>query len=1173
MNGWTNENAGELRKALLLLAYLFFVTAASAIGRTAADTLFLSNFDNSALSAMYLPQALVMIAAGILFQRYVHKVRLHQLILALIPSISLLVLLSRIGVGLELRWVLPVIYIGYDVFNFLMIVCFWQFATSIMDQRKAKRMIGIVGSGGIVGGILSGFGIRLAAPLIGTPNLIYAYAIFQLLALAVFLILLRQNTPASPGSGTGQIAGTPDRRQASGLFRNVPHLKYMAILSAALVLSLTLIDYQFKAILRDTLQNDELAGFMGMFLGFSGVVALLVQLLVSGRVMAKFGVITALLVFPIVLATGSFGLLALPVLGMAVVLKGSDKVVGDTLYASVSQFIMFPIRQEWRAKAKGFMDGIVRNGAKGLAAVCLLLFTQLLAVEQLSYIVLILLGIAIFSAFKVKKAYMVTLMESLRSGSASLERSELNFMDTASLRVLTDALANPDPRQVLYALSILRGLDFFDLAGQLPALLKHDSAEVRAAALADIARLTPPELESLTRSMVHASDTRVKTQALLALAAYGREEDLDALTAHLEESDTDVQTATIAALIKYYGVEGMFRAVGKLKQLLDSSMEEERMSIASLFGTIGIQSFYKPLLALLQDDSPRVVNRALQSAATLHAPQLVPAILPSLLNSHTRRSAIDALAAYEDEAIVTQLQPYLADRELSLPLYQVYEQIGTQQAFDLLTGRYEDADYDQRDRLLESLVRMNKQRLEIRREDAERFILAETELYAAFAEHAAAVQPSNDSEQVLQILDELRIRAARRAFGWLMLLEDEQTIRMIGHNWQEGDGARQANAAEALDQLLQGSLRSAMAAMVAAPRIIVRSARRAEESDASMQWLLNQPDTWLVDNLRYLAGSHEPEEQMREHMTRVSALKQVPLLHSLSSRELSIIATRLKAAAYEAGSDLIREGELGRSMMIVHRGRVAVEQGGRRLNELGPYECVGEMALLREGVRMATIRALDSVQAWELTSSDFYDMMMSQPGIAVEMMKLLSRRLRLALDRGESVPPAAAGRDSARLQSTSAELAHTDEAILRRVIVLQQIELFADLSLEEIVELARAVDEAEYEPGESICRDGEFGDAMYGIIEGEVSVHKGPDAIARLSEGECFGEMAVIDSGPRSADCTALTRTLLLRLHKDQVLAFCFTNVEILQRFMRVLAKRLHGLQASETAARTMVTK
>jgi CRP-like cAMP-binding protein len=519
------------------------------------------------------------------------------------------------------------------------------------------------------------------------------------------------------------------------------------------------------------------------------------------------------------------------------------------------------------------------------------------------------------------------------------------------------------------------------------------------------------------------------------------------------------------------------------------------------------------------------------------------------------------------------LKPYLADRELALPLYQVYELIGTQQAFDLLTAVYADADYDQRDRILDSLVRMNKQRLDIRREDAERFIIAEAELYAEFAVHAAAVQPGDESEQVLQVLDELRTRAARRAFGWLMLLEDEQTIRMIGHNWQEGDGARQANAAEALDQLLQGPLRSAMAAMVAAPRTIVRSARRAEDAEASMQWLLNQPDTWLVDNLRYLASSRDSHEQMREHMARVAALKQVPLLQSLSSRELSTIATRLKAGAYEAGSDLIREGELGRSMLIVHRGRVAVEQGGRRLNELGPYECVGEMALLREGIRMATIRALDNVQAWELHSSDFYDMMMNQPGIAVEMMKLLSRRLRLALVRGEADQSASAERDSSRLQSTSAELAHTDEAIVRRVIVLQQIELFADLSLDEIVQLARAVDEAEYEPGEPICREGGFGDTMYGIIEGEVSVHKGPDAIARLSGGECFGEMAVIDSGPRSADCTALTRTLVLRLHKDQVLAFCFQNVEILQRFMRVLANRLHGLQSSETAARTTITK
>lgn len=185
------EDREEYVKVFWLFGYLFCVVSASTMGRTSADTLFLSRFDASYLSTMYLPQAAAMILMGFIFQRYSSKFRLDRLILGLIPLISFLVLISRLGVGTEMRWVFPVIYVVYDVFNFLMIVCFWQFATSVLDQRKVKRMIGWVGSGGIMGGILSGFGLKALVPAVGTANLIYFYAGLQLLCLIAVVQILR----------------------------------------------------------------------------------------------------------------------------------------------------------------------------------------------------------------------------------------------------------------------------------------------------------------------------------------------------------------------------------------------------------------------------------------------------------------------------------------------------------------------------------------------------------------------------------------------------------------------------------------------------------------------------------------------------------------------------------------------------------------------------------------------------------------------------------------------------------------------------------------------------------------------------------------------------------------------------------------------------------------------
>jgi len=61
---------------------------------------------------------------------------------------------------------------------------------------------------------------------------------------------------------------------------------------------------------------------------------------------------------------------------------------------------------------------------------------------------------------------------------------------------------------------------------------------------------------------------------------------------------------------------------------------------------------------------------------------------------------------------------------------------------------------------------------------------------------------------------------------------------------------------------------------------------------------------------------------------------------------------------------------------------------------------------------------------------------------------------------------------------------------LRRVLILQQIDLFSHLAEEDLVQLAQLVNEVELEAGESICRSGDYGDTLYGIIEGAVEVHR-----------------------------------------------------------------------------------
>lgn len=1179
-----SEDKEEYRKVFVLCVYLLFVASASTVGRTAADALFLSHFDSSLLSKMYLPQSAALILMGLIYQKFSHRIRIDRIIYWLIPMITLLVVISRMGVGMGLTWVFPVIYVVYDVFNFLMIVCFWQFAAFILDQRKVKRTIGLVGSGGIIGGILSGFGLKMVVPWVGTANLIYFYAALQLLALAAVITLVRMSgNPAvvfamtsktTQGSSSSK-AKKKHVKEKEGLFQSVPHLKYVAIMSFALILALTFIDYQFKVILRSELQNEALAGFMGSFYGIAGLLALAVQVFVAGKLLTRFGVMTAILVFPIVLLTGSIGVLLFPVLAMSVLVKGSDKVVGDTINSSVNQLIMFPIPPEWRNKAKSFLDGIVRNGAKGVAAVGLIVLSPFLSAQEFSYVVLGLLMVCILAAIKIKGAYLSTLLAALQMNNVKLDDTELDLMDPASVRLLEETLRSPDKQQVLYAFRVLRGRGGFELKPHIRNLLRHPVRDVVIEALLYIEETKPDGLEEELLSLLTVSDSRVKSQAILALAAYAKEEHLEQLTAWLQEKDTEIRSGAIAGLIKHYGIEGMFRAVEALKQLLESTDDEERMTVAELFGRIGIRQFYKPLIPLLQDPSPRVRRRALRSVGILQVPELIEYIVPMLQQGVTRKDAIEALSMYDEIKLIPLLHPYFRQDPPPLHLPKVFERMASPSAFDKLIEVYPASGFEMRSKLLEALNRLHRGVRVTEKQTGwiKELILQEIDFYWQLSNRLTGLATVQRYEEAAEAGEQCRSGVVRRIFQLLELVYDAASIRAVYSNWSNGDARQQANAMEVIDQLTHGAIRMELSKLMGAAGSGMNASRTALQLEEQLLWISQQDDLWLREVIQFTMNPEESEER-REHMHRIRLLRNVPMFRELTSRELSELAKKLTAESIQRGEYIFKGSDSGNSLYLVRSGCVGIYRDGAKAAERRTGEAFGQSGILIQKNNTADARAEEDSQLLRIESEQFYEVMFDRSSIAIEMMKLLSRRLRTMLSQQARTEAASSGNahqtaegevKTALKEAAANHLMNghdRPDSLLRRVLVLQKIDILSRLAEEDIVRLAQMVDEVEYEAGEAICREGDYGDALYGIVEGTVRVHRGDVTTALLGEGDYFGEMAIIDSGPRSADCTAATPAVLLQLHKDQVLSLCFQNMDVLRGMIQVMGDRLKGMES-----------
>ena len=129
------------------------------------------------------------------------------------------------------------------------------------------------------------------------------------------------------------------------------------------------------------------------------------------------------------------------------------------------------------------------------------------------------------------------------------------------------------------------------------------------------------------------------------------------------------------------------------------------------------------------------------------------------------------------------------------------------------------------------------------------------------------------------------------------------------------------------------------------------------------------------------------------------ALAQVPLFSQLGHRDLKRLAKGTVTRQFQNGEAIVREGEQAVAFYLILSGRVEVVKGAegsspRVLNTLGPGDFFGEMALLDGYLRSATVRAVEDTECLVLSRWDFMAELRSSPYIAVQMLPVLSRRLR-----------------------------------------------------------------------------------------------------------------------------------------------------------------------------------
>lgn len=262
-------------------------------------------------------------------------------------------------------------YLFGDLFSTLMVATFFAFLNDSVTPDAAKRLYGLVGMGGVIGGA---FGTSIVSAFISDLTnenwLRICFGLGLLILLIAFFAgrIVSRNPPPEPG----KIEPKPIKKTNAALdgarlvFRSPYLLSIVAIVGLYEIVS-TIMDFQFTSTIAHYLEGPAIGKQFATVFAITNIGAMLVQLFLTSFIMSRFGVGVALMVLPVALLGGSAAFMALPILWVGSSLNMMDNFFSYSINQSAKESLYVPTSKDEKYQAKAFIDMFVQRFAKAIA--------------------------------------------------------------------------------------------------------------------------------------------------------------------------------------------------------------------------------------------------------------------------------------------------------------------------------------------------------------------------------------------------------------------------------------------------------------------------------------------------------------------------------------------------------------------------------------------------------------------------------------------------------------------------------------------------------------------------------------------------------------------------------------------------------------------------------------
>jgi AAA family ATP:ADP antiporter len=270
-----------------------------------------------------------------------------------------------------------------DGYITVMVAIFWTYMNDTFQSNEAKKLYGIIGSGGILGGIV-GSAISGKASVALGPDIILVASIFLVSIIAVIYLLERKRKadPVQSKINAGPVCPHGDQKVSAVLTEGISlvmkgkYLLYVVAIVGIYEIVSTVVDYQFNAASSAAFEGvAQMAQFQGQVFFFANVAAFFVMAVLTPFIHRKCGIMVGLLFLPIALLLGSIGFYVQPILAVSAIMIGAEAAFAYSINQASKEILYVPLDRVSKYKGKAFIDMFIFRAGKALGATLVLSYS------------------------------------------------------------------------------------------------------------------------------------------------------------------------------------------------------------------------------------------------------------------------------------------------------------------------------------------------------------------------------------------------------------------------------------------------------------------------------------------------------------------------------------------------------------------------------------------------------------------------------------------------------------------------------------------------------------------------------------------------------------------------------------------------------------------------------